>query len=564
MAASRNTKFAALITELLRKSEILTTIKRDIRPQIVAVFKKQESWAQVKPVSTQRHREINVDGEGARIVGSDSDIEPYEDHTLTGSREHSTSGQESEKDSKDGIWKNQLSWFSNIVEPALQNHRTPHPEELAESYDGSASARSLVEVAASLIKSTAGMQQWTLGDITLGLYLLSLRHTDELAVDAFNGEQVTSDYKVQKWIHHLELAWGAYMKNPAALARVSMLREKNIIKFVGRASVLRPAYYIGVDIRYKLVVMCIRGTSTLHDLITDLATHNENAGILDGEPVHYGSYEAARWLQRHESSTLKRCLQEHKGYDLLVVGHSLGGATAAMLGMLLRQDSEQVLGLYPEKIHVVGIGTPPCVSKVLAARCRDFTSTLVLQDDVIPRMSTTALVQLRNEILSLDWNHVLKEGLETKGLVDLVATTVQALSSMQDAARKYGAIARRTINLNGSDDDVETQAKDQRREKEEKQRLDPAGNAKRPPHVHPQLHAPGTLYHIRSRGIKPANVGSKDGIDGCTLWEGSLEAKLCRIVLSTSMLSDHKCESYYYALRDVLKGIPVSEEIVKS
>lgn len=44
---------------------------------------------------------------------------------------------------------------------------------------------------------------------------------------------------------------------------------------------------------------------------------------------------------------------------------------------------------------------------------------------------------------------MLKGEFENKGLVDLVSSTVQALSSVQDAARKYGAIARRTINLNG-------------------------------------------------------------------------------------------------------------------
>lgn len=69
-------------------------------------------------------------------------------------------------------------------------------EELAESYDASASTRSFLEVAASLVKSTTGMQQWTLGDITLGLYLLSLRHTSDLAVDGCHGEQVTCDHTV--------------------------------------------------------------------------------------------------------------------------------------------------------------------------------------------------------------------------------------------------------------------------------------------------------------------------------------------------------------------------------
>ncbi|BBN04068.1 sn1-specific diacylglycerol lipase [Marchantia polymorpha subsp. ruderalis] len=559
MAAFRNSKLAALITQLLRKREIVPALKFDRGLPVVAALRLKEHWAQAHSVSTHGHRG-RADGEGARIVGSDSDIEPYEDQEAIARQD---SEAEDRRFNNDGNWSKQLSWFSNIVEPALHKYRTPHPEELAESYDGSASARSLLDIAASLVKSTAGMQQWGLADITFGLYLLSLRHTTEMAVDAFHGQQVTCDHMVQRWIHHLELAWGAYMKNPAALARVSMLREKNVVKFVGKASVMRPAYYIGVDTRHKLVVMSIRGTSTLHDLVTDLATHNENSGILDGEPVHYGSFEAAQWLQRHEAATLRRCLEENKGFELLLVGHSLGGATAALLGMLLRQDSEKVLGLYPEKIRVVGIGTPPCLSKVLAARCRDFTTTLVLQDDVIPRMSTTALLQLRNEILLLEWNDVLKGEFENKGLVDLVSSTVQALSSVQDAARKYGAIARRTINLNGPDDNAENDAKIEAREKNEleKHKLELIESAKTAPHEHPHLHAPGTLYHIRSRSLKPAELSGKETDYGCSLWKGDSDAKLGRIVLSTSMLSDHRCESYYYALRDVLKGIPISERL---
>jgi hypothetical protein len=91
-----------------------------------------------------------------------------------------------------------------------------------------------------------------------------------------------------------------------------MLQQGNVVKFEDTSSVMRPGYYIAVDTRHKLVIMCIRGTHTMHDLITDLATHSEHAAILDGESVHYGSVEGARWFVQHEIATLRKCLQEHE------------------------------------------------------------------------------------------------------------------------------------------------------------------------------------------------------------------------------------------------------------
>ena len=56
-----------------------------------------------------------------------------------------------------------------------------------------ATTRSLVDIALNLHRSTvAGMQQWSLGDLTFGLYLLSLRHATEMASDTVKGEKVTS------------------------------------------------------------------------------------------------------------------------------------------------------------------------------------------------------------------------------------------------------------------------------------------------------------------------------------------------------------------------------------
>lgn len=62
-----------------------------------------------------------------------------------------------------------------------------------------------------------------------------------------------------------------------------------------------------------------------------------------------------------------------------MVGHSLGGAAAALLAIMLRNKSKEELGFSPEIVSAVGFGTPPCVSKEVAEKCSDYVSTVVLQ-----------------------------------------------------------------------------------------------------------------------------------------------------------------------------------------
>lgn len=70
------------------------------------------------------------------------------------------------------------------------------------------------------------------------------------------------------------------------------------------------------------------------------------------------------------------CVQ---GFRLRIVGHSLGGSSAALLAIMLRKKSEQELGFNPNSISAVGFGTPPCLSKNLAESCSEYVSTIVMQ-----------------------------------------------------------------------------------------------------------------------------------------------------------------------------------------
>lgn len=67
-------------------------------------------------------------------------------------------------------------------------------------------------------------------------------------------------------------------------------------------------------------------------------------------------------------------------YELRLVGHSLGGSTAALLALMLREgNGSRELEISPELIKAVIIASPPCVSRKLSRKCSHYITTLVLQ-----------------------------------------------------------------------------------------------------------------------------------------------------------------------------------------
>lgn len=68
-----------------------------------------------------------------------------------------------------------------------------------------------------------------------------------------------------------------------------------------------------------------------------------------------------------------------QGFRLRLVGHSLGGAIASLIAIMLRKKSREDLGFSPDIVSAVGYATPPCVSRELAEGCSDFVTTVVMQ-----------------------------------------------------------------------------------------------------------------------------------------------------------------------------------------
>ncbi|XP_024027107.1 sn1-specific diacylglycerol lipase beta isoform X1 [Morus notabilis] len=184
------------------------------------------------------------------------------------------------------------------------------------------------------------------------------------------------------------------------------------------------AYFVLVLHHLRSVVIAIRGTETPEDLIIDglcrecILSAKDLDGLINSNHVdpdlkqsvlstfphygHSGIVAAARNLFTQiegnaeddaESdaggllSSLLGAGCECEGYNIRVVGHSLGGAIATLLGIRLYRK-------YPN-LHVYAFGPLPCVDSIVAEACSQFVTSIVLNNEFSSRLSVGSILRLR-------------------------------------------------------------------------------------------------------------------------------------------------------------------------
>ncbi|XP_021776360.1 uncharacterized protein LOC110740191 [Chenopodium quinoa] len=192
------------------------------------------------------------------------------------------------------------------------------------------------------------------------------------------------------------------------------------------------AYFIVVLHDIRTVVIAVRGTETPEDLITDglcretSLTTEDLDGLINGLYIdstmrqtvlssfphhgYSGIVEAARELYHHiegaysgpsgvsaiESrgylSSLLGAGCECDGYAVRIVGHSLGGSIAALLGIRL-------YGRFRD-LHVYAYGPLPCVDSVIADACSSFITSVVHDSEFSSFLSVNSILRLRAAALT--------------------------------------------------------------------------------------------------------------------------------------------------------------------
>lgn len=208
-------------------------------------------------------------------------------------------------------------------------------------------------------------------------------------------------------------------KDRAIVCKLTGVLNADLIQAGFRTRPFSPAYYVAFDHKVDAIVICIRGTANMVDTLTDVsATQDQftarrfptpssspvaslsNLPDLDTGGVghdgaayvqgygHAGVLRSARNLYETVRENVLEAVSKYPDYTIVTTGHSLGGAIAAVLALLFRDDVE-----CPNAVSVA-FGPPPCVTYDLAEQTAALGMTVVNGPDIVPRLSVALLLPL--------------------------------------------------------------------------------------------------------------------------------------------------------------------------
>ncbi|KAI9352113.1 hypothetical protein BDR26DRAFT_850366 [Obelidium mucronatum] len=169
----------------------------------------------------------------------------------------------------------------------------------------------------------------------------------------------------------------------------------------------RSPYMVCLDHDKKMVVVAVRGTMSTADVLVDLICDLEPLNIpqqaSDGTwlpPIHSKTHAGISQTAKHITQEVTGLLEslvldpqsEYKEYGILLCGHSLGAGVAALLAHHLRINQN-----LHHKVKCYCYSPPGCITtpRANAAHFRHFVTSVVLGDEVVPRLNRRSVERLK-------------------------------------------------------------------------------------------------------------------------------------------------------------------------
>ncbi|XP_076687262.1 inactivation no afterpotential E isoform X1 [Andrena cerasifolii] len=191
--------------------------------------------------------------------------------------------------------------------------------------------------------------------------------------------------------------------NYTALKKLINVAEVEVTYATFHVDVSETPFYVALDYTRKKVVVSIRGTLSMEDVLTDL---NGEAEVLPLSPPrddwlgHKGMVQAAEYIQKKllDEEIMSRAFAKDPSrgtteFGLVLVGHSLGAGTAAILAILLKQD-------YPDLVCFAFAPPGGLLSMPAQQYTQEFITSVVVGKDVVPRIGLRQMESLRADLIN--------------------------------------------------------------------------------------------------------------------------------------------------------------------
>ncbi|KAF5815739.1 putative fungal lipase-like domain, mono-/di-acylglycerol lipase, alpha/Beta hydrolase [Helianthus annuus] len=281
--------------------------------------------------------------------------------------------------------------------------------------------------------------KWPIGDLAFGINYLMRRQGNVQVASVYAGEnsiQLKGPEIVAELKHYLQLLTLCilFSKKPFPVFLESAgYTEADVLLQKPKAGILKPAFTIICDKKSKCFLLLIRGTHSIKDTLTAATggvvpfhhsvLHDGGISNLILGYAHCGMVAAARWIAKLSIPFLLESLKENPGFEVKIVGHSLGGGTAALLTYILREHKDL------SSISCITFAPAACMTWELAESGKHFITTVINGSDLVPTFSTASIDDLRTEVTASSWLNDLRDQVEQTRVLNVVFRSATALGS---------------------------------------------------------------------------------------------------------------------------------------
>lgn len=182
----------------------------------------------------------------------------------------------------------------------------------------------------------------------------------------------------------------------------SNIRENDIIKIdQGSNESIGFIYFFAQNI----LVITIKGTTSPKELLNALDA--EYVNFHDGF-VHSGFLRLARRFLEFEWINIIRCIRKRKIKNITLTGHSMGGAVASILYLIMKNEEKYLTKLKNVNIKVYSFSSPPCISKNIALKKHKNIINFSYEHDTVSKLSFGSILDFKYLCMSIDYKFTLK------------------------------------------------------------------------------------------------------------------------------------------------------------
>lgn len=331
--------------------------------------------------------------------------------------------------------------------------------------------------------------------------------------------------------------------NKGALLKLSGLKNLELVYVTYHVDIGETPFFVAIDHEMRTVVISIRGTLSLQDVLTDLKADAEQLPV---EPVredwlgHKGMVQAAVYIKKKIkdemllSQAFGRDLdRDTKSYELVLVGHSLGAGTASILAILLYNE-------YPN-LHCYAYSPPGgLLSATTVEETKSFITSVVVGKDVVPRIGLHQLEAMRQDLIN-----VIKISTEPKWKI--IGGSMMCCCPDEKVVSEDSTVM------------IETQ-KLMKQEKESRSFTHPT-DSQIALTTHTPLYPPGKIIHIVRNHPKTTRLcGSNEPVYQA-VWADNIDFD--EVLISPSMVQDHMPDKVIEALEKVMVNLGPAKPVRK-